>query len=139
MLSFIKLDPPHTRESIAQCFSHNEPVNEMNTVFKDYTTPPVFTDFDFQFKSTRECGHGRIENRFYFLVPDVSWLSRREEWVGLESVGMVISSVTNKKTGEKSIEPRFYINSFSDIDRFANAVRSHWACESGHWVLDNVF
>ena len=52
---------------------------------------------------------------------------------------MVISSVTDKKSGKKSVEPRFFINSYNDVVRFANAVRSHWACESGHWVLDTVF
>jgi predicted transposase YbfD/YdcC len=100
---------------------------------------PVFAEYNYQFLKTRDLGHGRIENRLYFLVSDVSWLSRHDEWVGLKSVGMVISSVEIKKTGEKSTDCRFYINSIDNINDFAKSVRNHWGCESTHYVLDVTF
>ena len=100
---------------------------------------PVFADYDYQFLKTKDLGHGRIENRLYFLVPDVSWLGRHDEWVGLKSVGMVISSVVTKKTGEKSMDCRFFISSLDDINIFAKSVRNHWGCESTHYVLDVTF
>ena len=100
---------------------------------------PVFTDYNYQFLRTKDLGHGRIENRLYILVPDVSWLSRNNEWVGLKSVGMVISSTVNKKTDEKSIDCRFYICSVDNVNKFAESVRSHWGCEVTHYVLDVTF
>jgi predicted transposase YbfD/YdcC len=100
---------------------------------------PVFADYNYQFLKTADIGHGRIENRLYFLVPDVSWLSRHDEWAGLKSVGMVISHTVIKKTGHKSIDCRFYISSIDDVSMFAKSVRNHWGCESTHYVLDVTF
>lgn len=100
---------------------------------------PVFAEYGYQFSMTKDLGHGRIEHRLYFLVPDISWLSRKDEWAGLKSVGMIISSVTEKKTGKKSIDCRFYISSLDDVNIFANSVRDHWGCESTHYVLDVTF
>jgi hypothetical protein len=37
---------------------------------------PVFLDYNYQFYKTNDLDHGRIENRLYFLVSDVSWLIR---------------------------------------------------------------
>ena len=100
---------------------------------------PVFAEYDYQFLKTKDLGHGRIEYRLYFLVNDVSWLSRDNEWVGLKSVGMVISYTLIKKTGAKSIDCRFYITSVDNVNRFAESVRNHWGCESTHYVLDVTF
>jgi predicted transposase YbfD/YdcC len=119
-------------ESIAHQF-RNGLLSEINE------EKPVFLDYEYQYKMTKDIGHGRIEYRQYVLVPDVSWLSRNDEWPGLKSVGMVISTTINKKTSEKSIDCRFFISSLDDVDRFASSVRSHWGCESAHWVLDVTF
>jgi predicted transposase YbfD/YdcC len=100
---------------------------------------PTFAGFDYQSLKTKDFGHGRIENRLYILVPDVSWLSRKDEWAGLKSVGMVISHVVNKKTGEASIDCRFYISSVDNVNRFAESARKHWGCEATHYVLDVAF
>ena len=100
---------------------------------------PVFVDYDYQFLKTKDLGHGRIENRLYFLVNDVSWLSRYDEWANLKSVGMVISSTVIKKTGQKSIDCRFFISSVDNVNKFAECVRKHWGCESTHYVLDVTF
>ena len=67
------------------------------------------------------------------------WLSRHDEWAGLKSVGMVISSTTNKKTGDKSIDCRFYISSLDEIEKFASSARNHWGIESSHYTLDVTF
>jgi predicted transposase YbfD/YdcC len=41
---------------------------------------------------------------------------------------------------EVSRETRYFLLSFSCVDRFATAVRSHWGIENSlHWVLDVAF
>ena len=126
-------------EQIAKYLSSNSPLAVVQTSFGEFSSLPVFLDYDYQFKKTSDIGHGRIEQRYYVLVGDVSWLSRHDEWAGLKSVGMVISSVTTKKTGDKSISCRFYLSTLDDIDKFASSVRSHWGCEAAHYTLDVTF
>lgn len=135
----ISIDVKSSAELIAKCFSSKDAEIEMLKSFKSFNSPPVFYEHNYQFKNTSNIGHGRIEQRFYFLVPDVHWLSRHNEWAGLKSVGMVISSTINKKTGDKSIDCRFYLSSLDDIDKFASSVRNHWGIEASHYTLDVTF
>lgn len=87
---------------------------------------------------TAESGHGRIEVREYYLETDLSWLDTRQNWVGLQAVGMV-RSCTLKKGKESSVATRYFITSLTDVDEFAHAVREHWAIENKlHWSLDVI-
>lgn len=87
---------------------------------------------------TRTKDHGRIEKREYRLLKDLSWLSQREEWDGLQSVGMATATVT--RAGETSTDTRYFLSSVTDVERFAYAVRKHWAIENQlHWCLDVIF
>lgn len=89
---------------------------------------------------TLEKDHGRIEKREYYLETEIDWLSQREDWANLKSIGMVRTSVTSLKTGEFTQECRYFITSLTDIQRFADAVRKHWSIESQlHWQLDVSF
>lgn len=89
---------------------------------------------------TLEKDHGRIEKREYYLETDISWLIERKEWAGINSIGMVRSSVTSTKTGEFTQETRYFITSLTDISEFADSVRKHWSIESQlHWQLDVSF
>jgi predicted transposase YbfD/YdcC len=124
---------------IIQCFTSKNPNAKMLESFRGLKTSPAFFEYDYQFKKTSDSGHGRIEHRYYFLVPDVSWLSRHGEWEGLRSVGMVISSVTNKKTGAKSVDCRFYLTSLDNVEKFASSARKHWGIELSHYTLDVTF
>ena len=87
---------------------------------------------------TRTKDHGRIEKREYRLLTDLSWLPQREDWTGLHAVGMATATVTK---GEKtSVDTRYFLSSVTDVERFAYAVRKHWAIENQlHWCLDVVF
>jgi predicted transposase YbfD/YdcC len=91
---------------------------------------PVYT--------TSEKDHGRIEKREYRLLYDLSWLPEAQDWSGLSAVGSVTSHVT--KEGKTSVETRYYITSLNNLERFAYAVRKHWAIENQlHWSLDVIF
>ena len=135
----VSINVKSAAELIIQCFASKDPNTKMSESFNGLTTSPAFFEYDYLFKKTSDNGHGRIEHRYYFLVPDVSWLSRHDEWAGLNSVGMVISSTTNKKTGVKSIDCRFYLSSLDNIDKFAASVRKHWGIELSHYTLDVTF
>lgn len=87
---------------------------------------------------TTEKGHGRIESRDCYLVTDLSWLPEREQWSGLQALGMV--RLKRISPGETSIECRYYITSLTDVQQFAYAMRKHWAIENQlHWCLDVLF
>ncbi len=109
--------------------------------------PSLLEDVSLYFKSfsnempcvvTKEKDHGRIEKREYRLLTDLSWLPKRGEWAGLESVGMVYATVT--KNGIVSKDTRYFISSLTNLERFAYAVRKHWSVENQlHWALDVIF
>ncbi|MEJ2228676.1 MAG: ISAs1 family transposase, partial [Alphaproteobacteria bacterium] len=83
--------------------------------------------------------HGRIETRKYTVFHDISWLTERHNWPGLNAIVMVESS---REIGEKiEMETQVYITSFKGAaEQIAPAVRSHWAIENSlHWVMDMVF
>lgn len=88
--------------------------------------------------STNEKGHGRIEKREYCLLTDISWLEQKQEWSGLNALGMVKSTVTEGK--ETRIFTRYFITSLINFDEFSCAVRKHWSIENQlHWCLDVIF
>ena len=84
-------------------------------------------------------GHGRIENRKYYITDAIEWLPKKEAWKDLKSIVMVKSTreIKNKVT----VENRFYITSLSpEPELAAHAIRSHWAIENNlHWTLDVAF
>jgi predicted transposase YbfD/YdcC len=82
--------------------------------------------------------HGRIETRTTTVIHDADWLRDRHDWPGLKSVVMVESI---RETGEKTeTETRFYITSLvMTAAQLGPVIRSHWAVESMHWVMDMVF
>jgi predicted transposase YbfD/YdcC len=97
-------------------------------------------DYNIQSISKPEKGHGRIERRTYFMTDNIDWLSSKEEWSGLRSIGMVHTRTEKVSTGAVSEEDRYFISSLPcEVSRFAYAVRQHWGVESMHWSLDMTF
>ena len=84
-------------------------------------------------------GHGRIETRECWSTSDPAYLNLirdRENWVGLRSIAMVVST---RMIGDKQTQKiRYYISSLpSDPERLLHVVRRHWAIENElHWILD---
>ena len=95
------------------------------------------TDHSVATCSRTDGGHGRVEEREYFLTESIDWQQERAQWAGLRSFGMVIS---RRHVGEKvSVERRYFLSSLgeADVGEFARMQRRHWAVENElHWVLD---
>ncbi len=88
---------------------------------------------------TREHGHGRRDERSYFVARVPPDFAARGEWPWVTAVGTAVR-VTTHADGTRSDEVRYYMLSrFLSGRRFAEAVRSHWGIESMHWVLDVTF
>jgi predicted transposase YbfD/YdcC len=88
-------------------------------------------------KNVYEYGHGRTEQREYWLLTDLKWLKPKKEWSGLKGVGMAKSIITRGK--KTSFELRYFITSLTDVEEFAHAVREHWSIENKlHWGLDVI-
>jgi transposase, is4 family protein len=87
-----------------------------------------------------EIGHGRIEKRACCLCTNIDWLPQKAEWRNLHAVGMLTSKRIDKKTGDTSVERRYFLTSLTDAAKAAYAMRAHWSVENNlHWVLDTVF
>lgn len=89
----------------------------------------------------RETSHGREEIRDYYTLPVPKELYQRRQWLGLKSLGMVIRTWWDQKTGEERMAVRYYLSSLEPgVKLFAKYARSHWSVENSlHWVLDVAF
>jgi len=97
-----------------------------------------FKDATISCNKTVDGGHGRIETRRTTVFHDIGWLQERHDWPGLKAVVMVDSK---RESGAKvERETRFYVTSSTEkADKLGDIVRSHWAVESMHWLMDCVF
>ncbi len=98
-----------------------------------------FAEVPHEYYHTLEEKHGRVEERRYWLVSDLSGFHEIQDWVGLQSLGMVERQRT---VGEKTtVEVHYYLTSLAGRGpQFGEAVRTHWSVENGlHWVLDVAF
>ena len=96
------------------------------------------------YETAVEKDHGRIEQRFCWVVPVkpyANYFEKINEWSNLKSIVLVESKVRIVKTKEERREKRFYITSLEpDAELLARAIRRHWMIESSlHWSLDVVF
>jgi predicted transposase YbfD/YdcC len=89
---------------------------------------------------THEKGHGRTDDRYYYLAKLPEDFPLAQHWPGLKAIGMAVR-VTEHDDGRASDDVRYYITSrYLSGKRFANAVRGHWGIENSlHWQLDVTF
>jgi predicted transposase YbfD/YdcC len=89
--------------------------------------------------TTCERGHGREEERWYYVCPVPKDLPNRGRWKGLRAIGMTMNKTT--RDGRTTVETRYYLLSKRlPARRFAAAVRGHWGIENSlNWVLDVAF
>lgn len=98
-----------------------------------------FARTDVRRYQTEEKGHGREENRYYFICPVPDDLPDRSRWANLKAIGIAINNTL--RGGKDKNEVRYYIlNKYVASQRFAGAVRGHWGVENHlHWQLDVTF
>jgi predicted transposase YbfD/YdcC len=89
------------------------------------------------YHQTVEKDHGRLETRRYWQSGELDWFAGKAQWEGLSSVG-IVESVRQVGQAPPTVERRYYLSSLNvDVEKFARAVRGHWAIENSlHWVLD---
>ena len=98
-------------------------------------TPPT----QYATYTTEESGHGRTEKRIYDMY--YNGLNLFEGWTGLKSIIRVRSYRKENATGVETQDTRYYISSIGlDIQKIANAIRTHWSVENNlHWQMDVTF
>jgi predicted transposase YbfD/YdcC len=89
---------------------------------------------------SHEKGHGRFDDRYYYLARLPEDFPLKEKWPGLKAIGMAVR-ITEHKNGKHSDDVRYYIASrYLSGKKFAAAVRGHWGVENSlHWQLDVTF
>ena len=99
----------------------------------------AFEDIQYRVCETRETGHGRIDERTYYLAKTPRNFAPAAEWPEVKAIGYAMRWVT-LPDGRETSEVRYYISTrYISGKRFAEAVRGHWGIESMHWVLDVIF
>jgi len=89
--------------------------------------------------TTRDEGHGRMEERTCVVVTNLAGIRDRSAWPRLKAVGMCCRHRTID--GKTSTEVRYFIGSRRMAARHcAAALRGHWGIENQlHWQLDVSF
>lgn len=89
---------------------------------------------------TSEKGHGREDDRSYFICPLPGDLPDADRWAKLKAIGIAINN-TELNNGKRRLDVRYYILSrYLSGRRFAEGVRGHWGIENSlHWQLDVTF
>lgn len=100
-----------------------------------------FRELEFDYYQSMEKDHGRIEVRRCWVVEDVQWLTKAEEWAGLNSICAVEVEREELTTGKKSCETRYFISNLAGKAKLhCETARRHWRVENSlHWVLDVAF
>ena len=86
---------------------------------------------------TIEKSHNQLEKREYYFTNDIDWITCKEKWMGLKSIGYL-----RKYCNKKIIEERYFISDIDSkyVDILSNVIRSEWQIENNlHWYLDTVF
>ena len=88
---------------------------------------------------TLEKNHGRIEKRKYWISSDIGYLTGKEKWKNLKTIGKVES--IREMDEKRSFETRYYIlDQEMTAEEMSRIVRGHWEIENNlHWVLDVHF
>jgi predicted transposase YbfD/YdcC len=121
----VKDNQPKLREAIAAYFEEH--------LERD------LEDLRYRHHETTDQGHGRLDERSYFLTRIPPDFAAKKEWPWVKAIGFSVR-VSQHADGSETDEVRYYILSrYLSGKRFGEAVRGHWGIESMHWVLDVTF
>ena len=119
--------------SLSAFFLH-KPANLLAFSYAEKEEPEKLRAYE-----TLEKNHGRIEKRKHKISQDIDYLTGKENWKGLKSIGKVVS--IREIDGKRSTETRYYIlDQEMTSEEMSHIVRGHWEIENSlHWVLDVHF
>lgn len=121
----VKANQPKLYEAIAAYFSAQ--------IERD------FADVQYRVYESAEQGHGRVDERSYYLCKVPKDFAAAADWPPVKALGYALRWAT-AADGTPTSEVRYYISTrYLSGKRFAEAVRGHWGIESLHWVLDVNF
>jgi predicted transposase YbfD/YdcC len=110
----------------------------IRTYFLDHLERDL-EELRYRYHETRDDGHGRIDERSYFLTKVPHDFTAAKDWPWVKAIGYSVR-ITRHADGTESDEVRYYLSSrYLSGKRFGEAVRGHWGIESMHWVLDVNF
>jgi len=96
-------------------------------------------ELQYRYSESAEEGHGRVDERAYYLTRVPKDFAVKAEWPWVKAIGYAVR-FTQHADGSVSQDVRYYIVSrYLSGKRFGEAVRGHWGIESMHWVLDVNF
>jgi predicted transposase YbfD/YdcC len=118
----------------------NQP--KLHRAIRDYFAQHLEKDLEelqYRYYDSEEEGHGRLDERAYYLTRLPKDFAVQAEWPWVKAIGYAVR-FTQHADGRSSVEVRYYIASrYLSGKRFGEAVRGHWGIESMHWVLDVNF
>jgi len=118
----------------------NQP--KLERAIADFFSAAVESDFEdrqYRRQESHDAGHGRTDERIYFLARVPKDFAPAPDWPEVKAIGYALR-YTRHDGGEETVEVRYYISTrYLSGKRFAEAVRGHWSIESMHWVLDVTF
>ena len=149
--AIITIDAMGTQKAIAKAIldggadyvlalkGNQETLHDAVIAYIDEQTRTDFAKIGARRHITQEKGHGREETRHYVQMPAPKTLPGFELWPGLLTIGVAMLSCVRE--GKETAEIRYFISSLPmGVQRFAHAVRSHWAIENTcHWSLDLTY
>jgi predicted transposase YbfD/YdcC len=98
-----------------------------------------FEELRYRYHETIDEGHGRVDERSYYLARTPRDFAAAKDWPWVKAIGYSVR-ITRRPDGTESDEVHYYIcTRYLSGKRFAEAVRGHWSIESMHWVLDVNF
>lgn len=121
----VKDNQPKLHQAIVDVFAEHLELDLEELPYREYETEDV--------------GHGRIDERAYYLTRLPKNFALKTEWPWIKAIGYAVR-LTQHADGRETHDVRYYMLSrYLSGQRFAEAVRGHWSIESMHWVLDVNF
>ena len=107
--------------------------------FFDEQIERAFENLKYRSCETCDVGHGRNDERVYFLTKIPRDFAPAKDWPEVKAIGYALR-LTTHADGRETGDIRYYIcTRYLAGKRFSEAVRGHWSIESMHWVLDVTF
>jgi predicted transposase YbfD/YdcC len=118
----------------------NQP--KLDQAIADFFSAGIESDFEdrkYRPPESHDHGHGRADERVYYLARVAKDSTIAKDWPEVKAIGYALR-YTQHDDGEETMEVRYDLSPRDRRGkRCAEAVRGHWSIESMHWVLDVTF